>query len=235
MTDSKLEQSKLEKIRRDFVANISHELRTPLTVVSGYLELLLEQKHEATQPWQRIFGQMQQQTHRMQQLVEDLLLLSSIESANLPEALIVEVNVGRMLKSICEDARSLSGEKQHIIHEDIDAKLTIKGEPKELRSAFSNLVFNAVRYTPAGGAIYVSWHEKDNHKQFTVRDTGIGIAKEHIPRLTERFYRVDKGRSRDVGGTGLGLAIVKHVLIRHHAQLDIHSELGFGSEFCCYF
>ena len=236
MSNNRLEQSRLEKIRRDFIANVSHELRTPLTVVSGYLELLLDQDDKSFDPqWQRIFEQMQSQTNRMQHLVEDLLLLSSIESAELPGQLVTKINMASMLQSICDDAQVLSGDKQHHISSEVDESLTLMGNRKEIRSAFSNIVFNAVRYTPAGGDITLKWYHDGDEKVFSVKDTGIGIDADHLPRLTERFYRVDKSRSRDDGGTGLGLAIVKHVLIRHHGRLVIHSEAGKGSEFCCHF
>lgn len=234
MTNNTLHPVKLEKIRRDFIANVSHELRTPLTVVSGYLELLLDQVDQSGQH-KRIFEQMQNQTDRMQRLVEDLLLLSSIESADLAKNLITDVNVAEVLASVCEDARRLSAEKQHGIRLEADTTLTLKGEVKELRSAFSNLIFNAVRYTPEKGDIFVTWFKEGDEKVLSVRDTGLGIEAKHLPRLTERFYRIDKSRSRDEGGTGLGLAIVKHVMIRHHGRLNISSALNKGSDFRCYF
>lgn len=229
------EHHKLDKIRRDFIANVSHELRTPLTVLTGYLEILLEQPIEDAAALKKILAQMQQQTHRMQFLVEDLLLLSQLESVLPEKSAMVEVNVTKLLQGIVEDARSLSGSKAHVIALQADEQLKIKGYPKELRSAFSNIIVNAVRYTPAHGSVCITWKKENDQACLSVKDTGIGIEAEHIPRLTERFYRVDKGRSRAIGGTGLGLAIVKHVLLRHDSHLDVQSMPGLGSEFKCYF
>ncbi|KPK56455.1 MAG: histidine kinase [Thiotrichales bacterium SG8_50] len=224
----------LEQIRSDFVANVSHELRTPLTVLSGYLEALgdgAEQDHAQVQKSMRV---MQQQTRRMQHIVEDLLLLSRLENVN--DAVVYEcISVPEMLTLIREQAVGLSGDKGHNIELECDDNLWLRGEPKRIESAFSNLVANAVRYTPTGGDIHIRWFENEAGAHFQVQDTGVGIPAKHIPRLTERFYRVDVGRSRELGGTGLGLAIVKHVLNRHGATLEVASELERGSVFTCHF
>ncbi|KPJ68007.1 MAG: ATPase [Coxiella sp. DG_40] len=224
----------LEKMRRDFVANVSHELRTPLTVIHGYLETLLEQEYDDAKPWQKIFTQMYQQTTRMENIIEDLLLLSRLESEEKGQDQ-KKVIIAQMLRSIYEEAQVLSGESNHHFHLNIDFHLAIYGNKEELRSMISNIIYNAVKYTPANGHIYIDWHRDKNKAYLSIQDTGIGIAQKHIPRLTERFYRVDKARSRASGGTGLGLAIVKHVLLRHNAQLKIASELGKGSTFTCVF
>ena len=227
--------NQLERIRSDFVANVSHELRTPLTVIRGYLETLLKKKDKGIKTYQKIFNQMNQHSARMEAIIDDLLLLSRLENENyLPEE-IVRVNVAEILKTLCADAGRISGEKQHVIKLQTDPNLYINGSEEELKSLFSNIIINAVKYTPAKGRITVKWFRDENRAVFNVLDTGIGIAKEHIPRITERFYRVDKARSRESGGTGLGLAIVKHVLMRHHGDLHIESELSKGSAFTCKF
>jgi len=227
---------RLEQIRRDFVANISHELRTPLTVIAGFIETMHDEQDECSQQWERPLMLMAQQTARMSNIVDDLLLLSRLESEPPPSMEALEtIDMQKMLMSICEEAHLLSGEQHHDITLEADENLTIHGNSKELRSAFSNLVFNAVRYTPAEGKIAVAWYKDDKGLHFSVTDTGEGIAPEHIPRLTERFYRVDVGRSRSKGGTGLGLAIVKHVLNRYGGQLRIESTVGKGSTFYCDF
>ncbi len=225
----------LEKMRRDFVANVSHELRTPLTVVHGYLESLIEQSSKGPESWKRIFEQMYQQTTRMENIINDLLLLSRLECEQDVANSHKKINMAKLLKSICHEAQGLSGELNHHFHLSIDAKLSIKGNENELCSMISNIIYNAVKYTPPNGHIFIDWYQDVSHAYLKIRDTGIGIAKKHIPRLTERFYRVDKARSRDSGGTGLGLAIVKHVINRHNAQLQIESELGKGSTFICIF
>jgi two-component system phosphate regulon sensor histidine kinase PhoR len=226
--------AQLETIRRDFVANVSHEMRTPLTVIHGYLETLVDSDDHGLQPWRQIVNQMQQQSSRMQRIVEDLLLLSRLESKQQTEHREM-IDVAALLTAIKEEAEGLSGNQNHVIALRIEPGLRIEGSASELDSAFSNLVFNAVRYTPAGGEIKLRWWQDEDGPCFSVTDTGIGIQAEHIPRLTERFYRVDVGRSRKSGGTGLGLAIVKHVLIRHNARLEIESEPGKGSTFSCRF
>jgi len=218
-----------ETIRRDFVANVSHELRTPLTVLTGFLELLEDDHLRDPAVARRQLQLMREQAERMARLVEDLLALSRLESDNIV-APATTVDVPAMLDRLVDVAASLFAGRERIrIH--VDRDLAVTGIAEELRSAFQNLITNAVRYTPPDGAIDIDWREVDGHPVFAVRDTGIGIAAEHIPRLTERFYRVDTGRSRDMGGTGLGLAIVKHVLVRHQARLEIESEPGVGSTF----
>ncbi len=223
----------LEQIRRDFVANVSHELRTPLTVLNGFLETMYDADDECSRIWQRPLTLMGQQTARMQRIVHDLLLLSRLESDE-PNGEGKPIDVPVLLADIQEDAQALSNE-QHRFEMDIDNGLCLCGYEEELHSAFSNLVFNAVRYTPTDGTIRLRWFDDDEGVHFAVEDTGEGIAAAHIPRLTERFYRVDVARSRNQGGTGLGLAIVKHVLNRHHGQLKVKSSLGEGSTFQCDF
>ena len=217
------------RMRRDFIANVSHELKTPLTVISGFLETLQELQLDERQR-ARFLQLMQEQSRSMQRLVEDLLTLSALESdqntlTDEPFAIVP------LMLHISSDAKSLS-QGQHKIELDLRDAATVIGSRDELTSAFGNLVSNAVRYTPEGGTITLSWSvEEDGAGVFAVKDSGIGIAPEHIPRLTERFYRVDRSRSRATGGTGLGLAIVKHVLLRHQAELDVTSQQGEGSTF----
>jgi len=223
---------RLERTRQDFVANLSHELRSPLTVVIGYLETLLDD--DVDEVFAAQLRTMRAQTERMDRIVNDLMLLSRLESED-PQPDIDHIDVPRVIDTIADNARGLSGSAEHVIEMDIDRDLCIQGNESELYSAFSNLVFNAVRYTPEKGRIHISWERVDGAPVFSVTDSGSGIAPRHIPRLTERFYRVDAGRSRASGGTGLGLAIVKHVLLRHQGRLDIDSELGRGSCFSCHF
>lgn len=227
-------QMRLEQTRRDFVANVSHELRTPLTVVSGFLETMIDAEDPKLREWERALELMQKQAFRMQHIVEDLLLLSNLENSRQPPNRSL-VDVPAMLAVIREGAEQLAEGKGHRFNVDITAGLQIVGAEKELYSAFNNLVSNAVRYTPEGGEISLRWYQDGSGIHFEVKDTGMGIAPQHIPRLTERFYRVDTARSRESGGTGLGLAIVKHVLMRHDAMLQIESELGSGSTFRCNF
>ncbi len=224
----------LDQVRRDFVANVSHELRTPLTVMSGYVETLLDHAEARKQPWKQVLPQVHEQTRRMRGIVEDLLLLSRLE---LDKELTSEeeIAIATLLKQIRKEAMELSGEARHRISLDVDPRLGLRGNRNELRSAFSNLVVNAIRYTPAGGEIRLRWHADAQGAHFSVSDTGVGIEARHIPRLTERFYRVDVGRSRETGGTGLGLAIVKHVVTRHGGELAIESTVGKGSTFACHF
>ncbi|WP_312919562.1 phosphate regulon sensor histidine kinase PhoR [Stutzerimonas nitrititolerans] len=224
----------LEQMRKDFVANVSHELRTPLTVIAGYLETMLEHSEELNPRWSRPLQQMNQQAGRMQHLLNDLLLLAKLE-ATTPPATAEPVDVAALLQSISNDALALSAERQHGIELDVDRRLALRGSESELRSAFSNLVFNAVKYTPAGGQIRLRWWRDEYGAHLAVQDSGIGIEAKHLPRLTERFYRVDSSRASSTGGTGLGLAIVKHVLLRHQGRLDIDSSLGKGSTFVCSF
>jgi two-component system, OmpR family, phosphate regulon sensor histidine kinase PhoR len=217
------------RMRRDFIANVSHELKTPLTVVSGFIETLQELDLDERQR-ERFLRLMQEQSASMQRLVQDLLTLSALESeqnvlGDEPFAIVP------LLLQVSADAKALA-QGQHRVQLDIGDAAMVSGSRDELASAFGNLVSNAVRYTPAGGAITLSWRvEADGTGVFAVADTGIGIAPEHLPRLTERFYRVDRSRSRATGGTGLGLAIVKHVLLRHQAELAIASLPGQGSTF----
>jgi two-component system phosphate regulon sensor histidine kinase PhoR len=225
---------RINQMRRDFIANASHELRTPLTVIAGYLESFtddIEQFPESVRPQIR---QMRKQTERMQRMIEDLLALSVLETT--PEETQPEVvMVPELLNSIYQEAQSLSGIMKHIFYLETDPGLWLRGNQRELYSAFSNLVFNAVQHTPEHGVIRLRWYADEKGAHFSVADNGEGIAPEHIPRITERFYRVDKGRSRDKGGTGLGLAIVKHVLSRHGGKLHIESQVGKGSTFRCDF
>lgn len=221
---------KIEAMRRDFIANVSHELRTPLTVVGGFVETLLDMEGAVPESTRSYFNMMLEQTTRMRHLIDDLLTLSHIESnAQAPEDSLIEMT--SLLNMIISDAKSLSHGK-HIISADIDTQLNLIGAMGELQSALSNLISNAIRYTPQGGAINISWGRRNNEAVFSVSDNGIGIEQNHIDRLTERFYRVDRSRSRETGGTGLGLSIVKHILTRHQAKLEISSELGVGSTFC---
>jgi two-component system, OmpR family, phosphate regulon sensor histidine kinase PhoR len=228
---TQLEQ--VETMRRDFIANVSHELRTPLTVIGGFLESLGEAERPDEALLRRALPLMTDQTRRMQRLVEDLLTLSRLESVNNPLRE-ERVEVPRLVRALYEDALALSGGR-HRVSLRIDVELGVQGNEEELRSAFSNLISNAVRYTPEGGEVRLTWERHDGGVRFVVSDTGIGIAREHIPRLTERFYRVDRSRSRQSGGTGLGLAIVKHVLSRHRARLEISSVAGEGSTFVAVF
>ena len=225
---------KSEAMRQDFVANVSHELRTPLTVLSGFLETVLELEL-SPEDHKKYLGLMHQQSERMKALVEDLLILTRLESTMMPRHSQL-ISAPALIHRLVEDAKNLSG-GAHQFEVDIDEKAYLEGEESELFSAFGNLITNAVRYTPSGGNIKVSWQvdKATGLVEFSVVDSGGGIAPEHIPRLTERFYRVDRSRSRDTGGTGLGLAIVKHVTTRHGATLKIDSELGRGSRFAITF
>jgi len=222
---------KLETTRKDFVANVSHELRTPLTVLLGFLETLRDMPPESLTPEQRqrYETMMLEQTRHMQSIVADLLTLSTLESSPTVEGETVQVS--NLIQSALKQGEALSG-GQHIFVTNLDPNLAIQGMENELSSAVSNLITNAIRYTPKDGTITVSWYMLDNGDAcYSVQDTGIGIAPQDIPRLTERFYRVDKGRSRSTGGTGLGLAITKHIVVRHNAELQIQSRLGVGSIF----
>ncbi len=226
---------RLEQMRRDFVANVSHELRTPLTVLNGLLETMSDANdHEQLKEWKRSIQLMYQQTSRMQHIVNDLLLLSRLETDG-PHHPGQPVAIPAMLAAMREEAITLSGSMQHEIHLDADPHLWLIGNEQELHSVFYNLINNAIRYTPERGKIYLRWYADQSGAHFEVKDTGIGIAPQHISRLTERFYRVDVGRSRETGGTGLGLAIVKHALERHDAVLRIESKLDIGSTFICDF
>ncbi|WGL15451.1 phosphate regulon sensor histidine kinase PhoR [Microbulbifer bruguierae] len=218
----------LEQMRRDFVANVSHELRTPLTVIAGYLETL-QASGMAPQKWERPLMQMSEQTVRMTSLVNDLLLLARLETSERDSGR-DRVSVRELMERVAGEARSLSGGR-HDIAVACEQDNIITGDAGELHSAFANLAFNAVKYSPDGGPIELRWKTDTDGGHFAVKDCGIGIDSLHIPRLTERFYRVDAGRSRESGGTGLGLAIVKHVLLRHSANLSVTSTPGRGSTF----
>lgn len=225
---------KLENVRRDFVANVSHELKTPLTVISGFIETL-QIHHDALSPEkrQRFLDLAMAQAQQMGRLVQDLLTLSSLETrTNLIDEGIVPV--APLLDELVISAEALSGDT-HAIKVDVPNNLEIRGSRSALHSIFGNLINNAVNYTPAGGSITITWREEAGEGALCVKDTGIGIPAIHIPRLSERFYRVDQGRSRETGGTGLGLAIVKHALSRHQGRLAIQSEVGKGSTFEAYF
>ncbi|MGH8724345.1 MAG: phosphate regulon sensor histidine kinase PhoR [Burkholderiales bacterium] len=223
---------RVDLMRRDFVANVSHELRTPLTVLVGFLETL--QNLKLDQARQRDYlGMMQEQAARMQHIIEDLLTLSALDSAP-PATGDKRIAVRPLLQRLKGEAEALSGGR-HAIRIDLHGENDLLGIETEIVSAFGNLVSNAIRYTPAGGVVTLAWREGADGARFSVEDTGIGIEAEHIPRLTERFYRVDRSRSRETGGTGLGLAIAKHALARHDAALEIHSEPGKGSRFSARF
>jgi two-component system, OmpR family, phosphate regulon sensor histidine kinase PhoR len=219
----------IERMRQDFIANVSHELRTPLTVVSGFLEHFID--NEGLDPVKRrgIEEMMLAQTMRMRRLIDDLLTLSKLETQGEPPPDEL-IDLAQLAQAMIDEANVLSDGKHRVEAGNIEP-ISIRGSPDELRSAFSNLVSNAVRYTPAGGRIVIGLAQDGDALRFSVRDSGLGIPAEHIPRVTERFYRVDKSRSRETGGTGLGLAIVKHILVRHGGHLEIESELGKGSTF----
>ena len=206
----------LEQMRKDFVDNISHELRTPLTVLSGYIETFTDQE-DLNPRWKRAFDQMQAQTKRMNALVNDLLLLSRLES-NKQIAKNQIIEMPSLMNQLFDDAQAYNVDYGHTLNLEIDSHCDLIGSDMELASAFSNLITNAIKYTPKGGTITMGWHDDGVQGYFTVEDTGIGIDPKHLPRLTERFYRVDSARSRQTGGTGLGLAIVKHVLMQHGAH-----------------
>lgn len=220
----------LEQVRRDFVANVSHELRTPLTVIHGYLELIEPEDVPALAP---MLGELRAQSKRMGQIVEDLLTLSRLETQQrLSEE---DVEIKPLLAALRREAEALS-QGRHAISLEDTADCDLRGSPRDLHSAFSNLVSNAVRYTPDDGRIAIRWQREHNDgARFSVTDTGYGIPAQHLPRLTERFYRVSSSRSRETGGTGLGLSIVKHVLALHQARLQVQSEPGKGSTFACVF
>jgi len=229
------EQKRLEHTRRDFVANASHELRTPLTVLRGYLEMMEEEAGEAgpLESWQAPIREMGEQSRRMNRIIESLLKLARLEAEGLQQRQ-ERIDVPTMVAKLVDDIQRAAG-VDHSIETDLEAGLSLFGRPAELESVFSNLLSNAVRYTPAGGHIAVRWWSDEAGPTFAVTDDGPGIEPAHIPRLTERFYRVDAGRKASSGGTGLGLAIVKHCLEHHEAELVIDSTPGEGSTFSCRF
>jgi len=225
-------EARLESMRKDFVANASHELRSPLTVISGYLDALADEAG-LDPAWQGPVQEMRRQSDRMRSIVQDLLELSRLE-AHGGEAEATEVDVGGMLALIRKDALARP-QRPATIELHLDSNALLQGSESELHSIFSNLVSNAVKYTPADGRVDIRWWTDAKGGHLEVRDTGIGIPAEHLPRLTERFYRVDAGRSRKLGGSGLGLAIVKHALQRHGGRMDVTSVEGKGSTFTCHF
>lgn len=220
----------LEQVRRDFVANVSHELRTPLTVLLGYLESMRDDADEELGP---AVARMQEQGWQMKALLNDLLELSRLQAETQPQS-DEEISICATLLQLREQAEEIS-QGRHTIDVRCENGLALLGNEKDLESAFRNLIANAIHYTPAGGDIRIAWHQTDEGPAFSVTDSGIGIPRRDIPRLTERFYRVGSDRSRHTGGTGLGLSIVKHVLNAHGARLQIESELGEGSTFTCVF
>ncbi len=222
------EQARLDAMRRDFVANVSHEIRTPVTAIGGFAETLLDLPLEPAQQ-REYLGIILKQSQTMQRLVEDLLTLASLESSTAPPEA-ERVDVTAMIRAVGAEAKALSNGR-HTLTYRLEAPPLALAAPVELESAIRNLVINAVRYSPNQGRIEIGWRIVGNEGCLSVMDSGIGIAPEHLPRLTERFYRVDRGRSRDSGGTGLGLAIVKHIMQRHGGQLRIESSLGKGSTF----
>jgi two-component system phosphate regulon sensor histidine kinase PhoR len=232
VTHDATEAERIEEMRRDFIANASHELRTPLTVIVGFLEIAAATPDLDTETRNAHLALMAEQGKRMQRLIEDMLTLSRLESVDYPLRPEL-VNVSALVGEILQEAQALSGGR-HTITAQVDGP-GLMGSAEELRSAFGNLASNAVRYTPEGGSIHLCWKSGPDGASFSVTDSGIGIEPKHIARLTERFYRVDKSRSRETQGTGLGLAIVKHVLLRHGGKLAITSTPGQGSTFTAAF
>jgi two-component system phosphate regulon sensor histidine kinase PhoR len=220
---------RVDAMRQDFIANVSHEIRTPLTVVAGFLEHLSDNPDMAASERVRIERIMLEQSRRMRRLIDDLLTLSKLETQD-PPSLTESFPLSGVVDEAVSEARALSDARHRITVAPIP-QAELHGAREEMVSALENLLSNAVRYTPAGGEITLSCTSDIDALRLDVKDSGPGIAAEHIPRLTERFYRVDKSRSRETGGTGLGLAIVKHVLARHGGRLEIQSELGAGSTF----
>ncbi len=222
----------MEHVRSDFVANVSHELRTPLTVLRGYVETLGDADGDMPERYQKMFRRMEEQTSRMQKLIDGLLALTRLESGNLTGH--KRVDVATLLQSVCDEARQLAQDGQ-TLELRLESRAGLLGAEAELRSAFSNLALNALKYATEGGTVLVSWRDEADGAVLDVEDDGPGIAAEHLPRLTERFYRVEAGANGAKAGVGLGLAIVKHVMTRHEGELKIASSLGKGSRFSCKF
>jgi two-component system phosphate regulon sensor histidine kinase PhoR len=221
-------------MRRDFVANVSHELKTPLTVVRGYIEMIQSTDHALEPHWQKAFATIEGQVTRMDRLVEQLLNLSKVEThSEIDNKHVIDMPL--LINTLVDDVSWLNQGKDHKIEISIDANIGLIGIDTELKSACANLLSNAIAYTQAQGTIKVIWQKEGNKAKFIVKDNGPGIKSIDINRLTERFYRIDKSRSRDTGGSGLGLAIVKHVVHHHNAQLIINSQWGRGSEFAILF
>lgn len=223
---------RLESMRKDFVGNVSHELGTPITVIKGYLEAILGNLDQLDEKWHKPMQQMQQQSMRMENIVRDLLILSSLETKGLTKTQDI-IDINGLFTEIESDTQQMFKDKAHTFELVCPPSLSLTGKHSELYSAISNLVVNAAKYTPAGGHIKLSANQGVESLDITVEDNGPGIESHHIPRLTERFYRVDGSRSSETGGTGLGLAIVKHILARHEAELEISSNYGKGSCFTC--
>ena len=221
------QSERVDAMRRDFVANVSHELRTPLTVIKGFLESFADSGEDLGSVRQHHLRLMDEQAERMHRLIEDLLMLSRLESESPNQEDMIDIS--QLVNEVADEARTLSGGRHQVSV--VAPPAWLRGSRDELRSAFGNLVSNAIRYTPTGGTVRILWVSRPDGAALQVIDSGIGIASEHMPRLTERFYRVEKSRSRETGGTGLGLAIVKHVLLRHDGRLEIESEVGRGSTF----
>jgi len=225
------EQERLGRMRMHFIANASHELRTPLTVIAGYLEIMHDDDAlpEHLQP---AIHSASEQSSRMQMIIEDLLTLSRLENAGLSKSNDTLLSVASIINSICNSEAQLIENNTHEITLDVDSSLKLKGVEVDITSVCANLIHNSIRHTPEGTHIHIRWHQIGTDEAcFTVKDTGNGIPAEHLPRLTERFYRVDKGRSKEKGGTGLGMAIVQHIVQRHEARLIIDSKIGEGTTF----
>ena len=225
---------RIEEMRRDFVANVSHELKTPLTVVRGYVEMVQSSGANIEPQWLKAFNTIEDQVTRMDRLVEQLLVLSRVE-VNTDADTSEEVDVSRLIYQLVEEVKWLNIDKKHTINIHIDEEVNLIASDTELKSAFSNLITNAIAYTPANGIIDINWRKQGQSAIFSVIDNGVGIRQTDLLRLTERFYRVDKSRSRSTGGAGLGLAIVKHVANHHNAEFNIKSEWKKGSEFSLVF
>ena len=223
---------RLESMRKDFVGNLSHELRTPITVIQGYSEAMLDNVGDVDKKWKKPLKQMHQSAIRMKNLIKDLLLLSSLETET-PTGQRDNVNLESLLSEITGDTQQVFSKKKHEYIIECEPDIYITGDRSELYSAFSNLLSNAAKYTLKRGSIQIRALTSENYLDIEIIDNGIGIDNKHIPRLTERFYRVSESRTTDTGGTGLGLAIVKHILARHDGELEIHSLIGLGSRFVC--